>query len=99
LYRSLLWRDSEEFLPISQYIFLYLRPSSSRFFLTWAFHRSLAYKVMPRYLAVLAYGTFWLLIVTGMCSKRLLVKLIWTDLDSLSWMCHFFVHFFYWCWN
>ena len=37
LYRScLLWRDSEEFLPISQYIFLYPRPSSFRFFLTWA---------------------------------------------------------------
>ena len=32
---SLLWRDSEEFLPISQYIFLYQRPSSSCFFLTW----------------------------------------------------------------
>jgi len=32
---SLLWRDSEEFLPITQYIFWYLRPSSSRFFLTW----------------------------------------------------------------
>ena len=43
---------------------------------------------MPRYLAVLAYGTFWLLIVivTAMFSKRLLVKLICTDLDSLSWM-------------
>ena len=45
--------------------FLYLRLSSSRFFLTRAFHRSLASKFMPRYLAVLAYGTFWLLIVTG----------------------------------
>jgi hypothetical protein len=33
--RSLLWRDSEEFLPISQYIFLYLRSNSSLFFLTW----------------------------------------------------------------
>jgi len=32
--------------------FLYLRSSSSRFFLTWAFHRSLESKVMPRYLAV-----------------------------------------------
>jgi len=51
---------------------------------------------MPRYLAVLAYGTFWLLMVSGMCSKRLLVKLIWTDLDSLNWMCHFFVHFCNW---
>ena len=85
--KRLLWRDSEEFLPISQYTFLYLRSSSSRFFLIWAFHRSLASKVMPRYLAVLAYGTFWLLIVIGMCLKHLLVKLIWTDLDSLSWMC------------
>jgi len=101
LYRSsLLWRESEEFLPISQYIFffLYLRPCFSRFFVRWAFHWSLASRVMPRfeYLAVLAYGTFWLLIVTGMFSKRLLVKLIWTDLDSLSWMCHFFVHFCIW---
>jgi len=43
---SLLWRDSEEFLPISQDNFLDLRSSSSRFFLTWAFHRSLASKVM-----------------------------------------------------
>ena len=94
LYKSsLLWRDSDESLPISQYIFFYLRPSSSRFFLTWAFHQSLASKVTPRYLAVLAYCTFWLLIVTGMCSKRLLAKLIWTDLDSLSWMCHFFFPF------
>jgi len=66
---SLLWRDSEEFLPINQYIFLYLRSSSSPFFLTWAFHWSLASKVMPRYLAVLAYGTFWLLIVIGMCLR------------------------------
>jgi hypothetical protein len=74
---------------------LYLRSSSSRFFLTWAFHRSLASKVMPKYLAVLAYGTFWLLIVIGMCSKHLLVKLIWTDLDSLSYMCHFFCPFLY----
>jgi len=41
---SLLWRDSEEFLPINQYIFLYLRSSSSHFFLTWAFYRSLASK-------------------------------------------------------
>jgi len=92
--RSLSWRNSEEFLPISQNIFLYLRSSSSRFFLTWAFHRSLASKVMPKYLAVLAYGTFWLLIVIGMCSKHLLVKLIWTDLDSLRWMCHFFLAIF-----
>jgi len=76
--------------------FLYLRPSPSHFFLTWAFHRSLASKVMPRYLAVLAYDTFWLLIVPVTCSKRLLVKLIWTDLDSFSWMCHFFVHFCIW---
>jgi hypothetical protein len=38
--------------------FFYLRPSSSRFFLTWAFQGSLASKVVPRYLAVLAYGTF-----------------------------------------
>ena len=59
---SLLWRDSEKFLPVSQYIFfLYLRSSSFRFFSTWAFQRSLASKFMPRYLAVLAYGTFWLL--------------------------------------
>jgi len=92
---SLLWRDSEEFLPINQYIFLYLRSSSSRFFLTWAFHRSLASKVMPRYLAVLVYSTFWLLIVIGMCSKHLLVKLMWTDLDWLSWMFHFFCPFLY----
>jgi hypothetical protein len=35
---------------------------------------------------VLAYGTFSLFIVTGMCSKRLLVKLIRTDLHSLNWM-------------
>jgi hypothetical protein len=68
-------------------LFLYLRSSSSRFYLTWAFHRSLASKVMPRYLALLAYGTFWLLIVIEMCLKHLLVKLIWTDLNSLSWMC------------
>jgi len=33
--RSLLWRDSEESLLISN-TFFYLRPSSSRFFLTWA---------------------------------------------------------------
>jgi len=97
LYRSsLLWRYSEEFLPISQYIFLYLRPSSSRFFLTWAFHRSLASRFMSRYLPVLSYGTFWLLIVTGMCSKRLLVKLIRTYLDSLKLDVPFFVHFCIW---
>ena len=93
---SLLWRDSEEFLPISQYLFVYLSPSSSHLFLTWVFHRSLVSRVMPRCLAVLAYGTFWMLIVTGMCSKRLLVKLRWTDLDSLSWMCCFFLNFFFW---
>jgi hypothetical protein len=34
-----------EFLPINQYIFSYLRSSSSCFFFTWAFHRSLASKV------------------------------------------------------
>jgi hypothetical protein len=73
---------------------LYLSSSSSIFFLTWAFHRNLASNVMPRYLAVLAYGTYWLLIVTGMCSKRLLVTLIWPDLDSLSWMFHFFLSMF-----
>jgi hypothetical protein len=65
---------------------LYLRSSSSCFFLSWVFQRSLASKVMPRYLPVLAYATFWLLIVIGMCSKHLLVKLIWTNLDSLNWM-------------
>jgi hypothetical protein len=75
---------------------LYLSSSSSLFFLTWAFHRSLASKVMPRYLAVLAYGMFWLLIVTGMCSRRLLVKLIWAYLVTFSWMFHFFVHVCIW---
>jgi len=49
---SLLWRDSEQFLPINQYIFLYLRSSSSRFFLTWPFHRRLASKAMPRYFRI-----------------------------------------------
>ena len=88
LYKSsLLWRDSEEFLPISQYILCYLRSIFSRFFLTWAFQLSSASNVMTRYLAVLAYGTFWLLVVTEMCSRHLLVKLIWIDLDSLNWIC------------
>jgi hypothetical protein len=35
------------FLTASAF-FLYLSPSSSRFFLTWAFHRSLVSTVMPR---------------------------------------------------
>jgi hypothetical protein len=49
-------RDSP-FLSANTF-FLYLRPSSCRFFSTWALHGSLASKVMPRYLAVLACGTF-----------------------------------------
>jgi len=93
--RSLLWRDSEEFLPISRYIFLYHRSSSCRFFLTRAFHRSLVSKVMPRYLAVLAIGTFWLLKVIGMETWTLravyqkhLVSFemwCWRRMEKISW--------------
>ena len=53
LYRiSLLCIDRADLLPTSQYILLYLSPSSSRFFLTCAFQRSLASSVRPGYFAV-----------------------------------------------
>jgi len=39
-------------LPMSQHIFLYFSPSSSRFFLTRAFQHSLVSSVMQRYFAV-----------------------------------------------
>ena len=48
---SLLYIDRAH-LPMSQYTSLYYRPSSSRFFLTCVFQRSLASSVKPRYFAV-----------------------------------------------
>ena len=53
---SLLCIDRADLLPMSQHIFFYFSPSSSRFFLTCAFQRSLASSVMPRYFAVLEWG-------------------------------------------
>jgi hypothetical protein len=41
-----------DLLPISQYMCLYFRPSSFRFFLTCTFQRNLASSAMPRYFAV-----------------------------------------------
>jgi hypothetical protein len=51
----------------------------------------LASRVIPRYLAVLAYGTFVPLMKIDCCLILLFVKSICTDLDSLSFIRHFLV--------
>jgi hypothetical protein len=53
----LLWTDSSELRRINQYIFLNLTLNSSCF-LICSFDRNLASRVIPRYFAVLLYGTW-----------------------------------------
>jgi hypothetical protein len=88
---SLLWTDSSELRPSNQYIFLNLMLSSSRFFLICSFHHNLESRVIPTYLAVLAYGTFVPLMKIGYCLILLFVKSICTNLDSLSFIHDFLV--------
>src|SRR5204863_8016568 len=63
--RSLLARESLEFLPISQYIFLSFRPSCRRFVKMGFCHVSLLSKCIPRYFAFSDCGRGWLLRNTG----------------------------------
>jgi hypothetical protein len=64
---SLLCIDRADLLPMSQYILFYFSPSSSRYFLTRAFQRSLASSVMPGYFSVIDWGMALSLLVIGIC--------------------------------
>jgi hypothetical protein len=61
------------------------------FLLICSFHRNLASRVISRYLAVLAYGSFVPLMKIGCSLILLFVKSICTDLDSLISIRHFLV--------
>jgi len=91
---SLLCIDRADLLPMSQYIFLYFSPSSSRFFLTRAYKRSLASGVMPRHFAVFEWGMTLSFIVIGVCWHLVLVKSACTDLTAFSLTDHFLVQLF-----
>jgi hypothetical protein len=49
----------------------------------------MASRFIPRYFAVLAYGTFVPLMKIGCCLITLFVKSVCTDLDSLGFIRHF----------
>jgi hypothetical protein len=54
----------------------------------YSFHHNLASRVIPRYLVVLAYGTFVPLMKIDCCLILLFVKSMCTYLDSLSFIRH-----------
>ena len=64
---SLLCTDRTDLLHMSQNIFSYFSASSSLFFLTCAFQRSLAHCVMPRYFALFEWGMTLSLAVNCIC--------------------------------
>jgi len=88
--------DKVEFLPISQYIFLYFIFSSSLFFSTCSFQSSFASNVIPKYFTVFEYGICLLFMFSGIYWILLLVKFICINLISFSLIQHFFVQFFIW---
>jgi hypothetical protein len=87
---SILWIGSSELRPGNQFIFLNLMLNSSLVFLICSFHRNFASRVIPRYFDVLAYVTCIPLMKIGCGLIFLSVKLICTDVDSLSFIRHFF---------
>lgn len=75
-YRSiLLGIDNWSFLPINQYIFLYIM--TSFFFFNYSFHVSLESSLIPRYLALLLYIIVQLFSLIGSYSTILLVYSTW----------------------
>jgi hypothetical protein len=76
-----LWTDSQNCVQATQYIFLNLMLSSTRFFVRCSFYLNLASRVIPRYFAVLAYEDFVPLMKIGCCLILLFVK----SIQQLRW--------------
>lgn len=85
---SLLYIDSSDFLPMSQYIFLAVSSSCFLLVLICLAHVSLLSRCIPRYLTTSAVGSGCPYSFTCGQFPFLVANVMWTDFVSLAFVLH-----------